>query len=156
MSSRSASVRIGPAGHRDSFAAQVGPHLQAAIQRFRRAFALRLGFINAGQNLGDRGIPLHPLRRRRAPVRPVGARSDLHTVHRQCSSDRCDPVPAAVLVDELTDQRRRGSHSRAKKLVAALSIWIVASSSLVLRRNSRSSRAVSVVRIDLGPAHPLA
>ena len=58
-------------------------------------------------------------------VRPVGARGDLHAVHGQCAADRYDPELLAMLVDELADQRCRGSHSRAKKLVAALRISIV-------------------------------
>lgn len=41
-------------------------------------------------------------------------------------ADRCDPGLLPVLGDELTDQRCSGSHSRAKKLVAALRISNVA------------------------------
>jgi hypothetical protein len=46
-----------------------------------------------------------------------------------------------MLVNELADQRCRGSHSRAKKLVAALRISIVDSSSRHLRRSSRLNRS---------------
>jgi len=77
---------------------------------------------------------------------------NLHAVHGQRQAERYDAEPVAVGVDELTDQRCRGSHSRAKKLVAALSISIVASSSRFLRRSSRSSRAVSVGAPAASPA----
>ena len=46
-----------------------------------------------------------------------------------------------MLGDERTDQRRRGSLSRAKKLVAALRISIVCSSSALRRFNARISAA---------------
>jgi hypothetical protein len=84
-------------------------------------------------------------RRRRRAACPVGGRGDLQTVHGPCPADRYDPEPVAVLVDELTDQRCSGSHSRAKKLVAALGISIVYSSSRRLLCSSRISRAASVV-----------
>ena len=112
-------------GHRDALTAQVGPHLQVAVQRLRRAPALRLGLIDAGEDLGDRGVPTTPA----STPRPTGAPStyagEFHAGHAECTADRCDPEPVPVFVDELLDQRRRGLHSRAKKLVAALSISIV-------------------------------
>jgi len=83
-------------------------------------------------------------RRRRRAACPGGGRGDLQTVHGPCPADRYDPEPVAVLVDELTDQRCSGSHSRAKKL-AALGISIVYSSSRRLLCSSRISRAASVV-----------
>jgi lysophospholipid acyltransferase (LPLAT)-like uncharacterized protein len=46
-------------------------------------------------------------------------------VHGQCAADRYDPELLAMLVNELADKRCRGSHSRAKNLVAALRISIV-------------------------------
>jgi hypothetical protein len=46
-------------------------------------------------------------------------------MHAQRAADRCDPEPVTVFVDECTDQRCSGSHSHAKKLVAALRISIV-------------------------------
>jgi hypothetical protein len=46
-------------------------------------------------------------------------------VHGQCPADRYDPELLAVFVDEHADQRFSGSHSRAKKLVAALRISLV-------------------------------
>ena len=139
-------------GHRDALALQVCPHLQAAVQALRRAFPVGVGFVEAGQDLGDRGIPQRPFRRRRRTVRPVGARGDLHAVHGQRPADRYDPELFAVLVDEFADQRRSGSHSRAKKLVAALSISIVYSSSWLLRRSSRSSRLFSFDTPATSPA----
>lgn len=36
-----------------------------------------------------------------------------------CSADRYDPLVVFVLVDELTDQRCTGSHSRARNLLRA-------------------------------------
>jgi len=80
--------------HRDAPALQVRPHLQAAIQALRRAFPVGIGFVVAGQDLGDRGVPQRPFRRRRRAVRPVGARGDRHAVHGQCPADRYDPVRA--------------------------------------------------------------
>lgn len=68
-------------------------------------------------------------------MRPAGARGDRRARHPQGVVDRYDPEPLLVFVDERTDQRCSGSHSRAKKIVAALRISIVASSSLVLRRS---------------------
>lgn len=76
---------------------------------------------------------------------PVGGRGDLQTVHGPCPADRYDPESVAVLVDELTDQRCSGSHSLAKKLLAALGISIVYSSSRRLLCSSRISRGASVV-----------
>ena len=94
--------------HRDALALQVRPHLQAAVQALRRAFPVGVGFVVAGQDFGDRGVPQRPFRRRRRAVRPVGARGDLHAVHGQCPADRYDPELLAVLVDEL----RRSAVSR--------------------------------------------
>ena len=65
------------ARHRDALALQMRPHLQAAVQALRRAFAMLVGLVNAGEDLGDRGVPQGPFRRRRRPVCPVGARGDL-------------------------------------------------------------------------------
>src|SRR5262249_6845485 len=109
-------------------------------------------FIDASKDLGDCSVPQNPLRRRRGSVRPIGARGDLHTMDGQRPTDRYDPISLLVLVDELTDQRCRGSHFRAKKPVAALSISTVDSSSLHLRRKSRISRAASVVMPGATPA----
>jgi len=50
-----------------------------------------------------------------------------------------------VLGDEPADHRCRGSLSRTKKLVAALRISIVCSSSALRRLSSRISRADAVV-----------
>lgn len=67
-----------------------------------------------------------------------------------------------MLGDERTDQRCRGSLSRAKKVAAALSISTVCSNPATLRFNSRFSRVVAVVTpvtltaIDLGLPDPLA
>jgi len=66
--------------------------------------------------------------------------------------DRYDPEPVLVFVDEVTDQRPSGSHSRAQKVVAALSISIVCASLRFLKRSSRSSRAVSVGPPAASPA----
>lgn len=90
-----------------------------------------VGFVVAGQDFGDCGVPQCAFRRRCRAIREIGARGDLHAVHGQCPTDRCDPVGVLVLVAERTDQRCRGSHFRAKKLVATLSISMVCSSSLV-------------------------
>jgi hypothetical protein len=46
-------------------------------------------------------------------------------VHPQCAADRYDPELLAMLVDELADQRWRGSSSRAKKIEAAFRISLV-------------------------------
>lgn len=118
-------------GPPEALALQVRPHLQAAVQAFRWAFALGVGFVVAGQDFGDCGVPQCAFRRRCRAIREIGARGDLHAVHGQCPTDRCDPVGVLVLVAERTDQRCRGSHFRAKKLVATLSISMVCSSSLV-------------------------
>jgi hypothetical protein len=72
-------------------------------------------------------------------VRPVGSRGDRHVLDPQGATDRYDPDPLLVFVDELADQRPSGSHSRAKKVVAALRISIVCPSSRFLRRSSRLS-----------------
>jgi hypothetical protein len=58
-------------------------------------------------------------------------------VHRQRTADRHDPELFFLLINEMADKLCRGSHCRAKKLVAALSISMVCSSSRFLRFRSR-------------------
>ena len=101
-----------------------------------------------------------PLGRRGRPVRPVGARDDLHAVHAQRAANRCDPEPVSVFVDECTDHRRSGSSSPPRILRMTLTrrnSWRPGG----FRRSSRSSRAVSLGRPAASPAshlgltHPL-
>jgi hypothetical protein len=96
------------------------------------------------------GSPSRP--RRPAPAAtaagtgaPSTSSGDLDAVRGQHAADRHDPETVLLGVDELTDQRCSGSCSRAKKLVAALRISMVCSSSRFLRRSSRISRAASLL-----------
>ncbi len=123
----------GGLGDRDALALQVGPHLQRPVQRLRAAPAALVGFVVAGEDLGDRGVPQGPLRGRARSPRVEGSRGDLDVVLGEHAADRSDPEPVGVLGDELADQRRRGSVSRTKKDVAAFRISMVCSSSAFFR-----------------------
>src|SRR5712692_7669436 len=68
---------------------------------------------------------------------PVGTRGDLDPVQRKRTADRHDPE-FLNLADEVADQLCRGSYSRAKKPVAALSISMVCSSSRFFLFSSRT------------------
>ena len=136
-------------GHRDALALQVGPHLQRPVQRLRFAAAVLVGFVVAGQHLGDGGVPQGPLRGRPHRPRMEGSRGDRHTVLREHAADRSDPETVPVASDERTDlrcaqRRERGSLSRTKKDVAAFRISIVCSSSALRRFNARISAAASL------------
>src|SRR6187200_263953 len=100
-----------------------------------------IGLVIAGQDLSDRGIPQGPPRRSPAQPGVVGAWSDLNVVKLQRSTDRCDSEPGSVLGDEPANDWGRGSHSRAKKDVAAFKISTVNSSSALRRRSSATSSA---------------
>lgn len=126
------------------------PHLQRPVQRLRLPPAVLVGFVVAGQDLGDRGVPQGPLRGRTSSPRVERARGDLEAVLGEHTADRSDPEPVPVVGDEATDLSRgqrceRGSLSRTKKDVAAFKISIVCSSSAFLRLSSRISRAAAVV-----------
>ena len=134
----------GAASNRDALALHVSPHLGGPIQRLGFAAAVLVRLVEAGQHLGDHRVPQRP--RRRGPRQPgvECSRGDRTAVLGEHAADRSDPEPSTLLGDERTDQRRRGSLSRAKKLVAALRISTVSSSSRFLRLSSRFSRAMSV------------
>ena len=76
--------------------------------------------------------------------------------------DRYDPEPVLVFVDEVTDQRPSGSHSRAQKVVAALSISIVFAKFAVLEAQLAQLTCglrpapCRLTGVDLGLAQPLA
>lgn len=69
-------------GPPEALALQVRPHLQAAVQAFRWAFALGVGFVVAGQDFGDCGVPQCAFRRRCRAIREIGFQDALQ-----------DPVP---------------------------------------------------------------
>ena len=139
----------GGLGHRDALALQVRPHLHRPVQRLRLTAAVLVGFVVAGQHLSDGGVPQSPLRGRPHRPRVEGSRGDRHTVLGEHAADRSDPETVPVISDERTDLRRgqrreRGSLSRTKKDVAALSISMVCSSSALRRLNARISAAASL------------
>ena len=129
----------GAAGHLDALPVQVGPHLGGPIQALRLAPAVLVGLVVAGQDLGDRHVPQGPLRRLARLPGVERSRGDLAAVLAEHPADRNDPEPSAMLGNERTDQRCRGSLARTKKLVAAFRISIVSSSSRFFFRSSRNS-----------------
>jgi hypothetical protein len=46
----------------DALPVQVGPHLQAAVERLRAQPAVLIGLVVPGEHLGDRGVPQGSLR----------------------------------------------------------------------------------------------
>src|SRR5690606_6057286 len=71
---------------------------------------------------------------------PIRAWGDLDATLGEHGADRLDPVSLCThLVDELADQRRRGSSSLAKKIEADFRISLAS-------RRSRTSRSSSLIR----------
>src|SRR5690606_24739299 len=96
-----------------------------------------------GQHRGDGGIPQGALRQRARQPGVKGSRGDRGAVLGEHAADRYDPELIAMFGDETADHLRGGSHSPAKKDVAALSISMVFSSSAFFRRNARNSTSAS-------------
>ncbi|QHE73953.1 hypothetical protein GFS60_07628 (plasmid) [Rhodococcus sp. WAY2] len=134
----------GAAGHLDALTAQVGPHLQRAVQRLRPASTVLVPLdVVGGQHRGDGGVPQWPFRQRPAAPGVEGSRGDRAPVLGEHPADRYDPELIAVFGDEPADHLRGGSHSRAKKDVADFNISMVFSSSAFFRRKARSSASAS-------------
>lgn len=136
-------------GHLDALTAQMGQHLQRPAQRLRPAPAVDVGLVIAGQNFGDGGIPQGPPRP--GPRGPGVERSlgDLAALRGNTRQIGATPKPSAVLCDDLADHRCRRSLSRTKKLVGALRISMVSSSSAFFLQLSDLTR-----RSGRGSLHP--
>lgn len=142
----------GATGHLDALPLQVDPHLGGPIQALRLAPAVFVGLVVAGQDLGDRHIPQGTLGGLPGQPGVERSRGDLAAMLGAHPADRNDPEPSAMPGNERTDQRRRGSLSRAKKVVAALRISMFSSSSRFFLRSSRNSWDSRVVIPDAWPS----
>ena len=127
----------GAARDRYTGAQEVCPHLGGSVKGLRLAASILVGFVVAGQDLGDGGIPQAALGRSAPQVGVIGPRGDRTTVLGKHAADRSDPEGGSMLGNESTDHRCRGSLSRAKKVVAAFKMATVCSSSAFLRLSSR-------------------
>ncbi len=132
----------------------MSPHLHGPVQRLRLLASALIGLVVAREDLGDRGIPQRPLRR--CPDHPGVERAwgDLGAVLSEHAADWSDPEPVPVGGDEFAEFRCgqrcnvRGSLSRTKKDVAALSTSMVSSSSRLRFFSSRICLAVSVLSLS--------
>lgn len=92
------------------------------------------------QRVGQIRVGHRPRRSRGGFPVPIRASGDLHALLGEHAADRIDPVTLCThLIDELADQRRRGSISRAKKIEAAFRISLASF-------RSRTSRSSSLLR----------
>jgi len=123
----------GAAGHHDTLAAQLVPHLAHPAE----APADRRIGVYPPDLYQRRFVADRTRRARPGPVRVVGARGDLAAMLGEHRADRLDPEPVPVGVAELDYHGSRGSSSRAKKLDAANKISLA-------RLSSRTSRSSSL------------
>ena len=112
-------------GHRDALALQVRPHLHDPYSDSGLAPPVLVGFVVAGQDLGDRGVPQGPFRGRPHHPGVEGARGDRHTVLGQHAADRSDPetVPCSSMNSQISGGAGR-SPARRKSMPPSGFRWL--------------------------------